>query len=309
MLDDALARRHRWVNRLQSALLIGVLVGQAALLVLLIGGPPFAPLAVVLGLSTVGLAAGSAGRIVLRMYRARPVSAVEAPGLIGLVEALAGRAGLEALPRVYWIPSAVPNALSTWVDGRPAVAVTEGLLRSLPHRELAGVLAHEIGHITNRDLVVMGIADGFSRFTAGLGPVGMALVMVGWLGADATTQWVGLVLASSPTVATLLQLALSRTREFQADLAAVELTGDPEGLASALLRIEAPTSFLQRLVGLSGRDPNPSYLRTHPATEERVARLRALKPARRHALPKPLQARGWAARPAAPRLHRWGTWY
>ncbi|MFT7758878.1 UNVERIFIED_CONTAM: zinc metalloprotease HtpX, partial [Salmonella enterica subsp. enterica serovar Enteritidis] len=165
------------------------------------------------------------------------------------------------------------------------VAATDQLIRVLPARELTGVLAHELSHIRNEDLKVMALADTVSRFTSLMSTIGMVSLLfnITFLasGAHAQVPWLGvLVLLVAPTIGGLLQMALSRTREFDADLGASLLTGDPDGLAQALPKLEKAQGRLwEHLLLPGGRIPDPSILRTHPLTETRVARLKALKDA------------------------------
>jgi heat shock protein HtpX len=161
--------------------------------------------------------------------------------------------------------------------------VTDGLIRQLGLRELIGVLAHEVSHVRSNDLWVMGLADMFSRATSILSLLGQMLLLINlplllFSAATMINWWVILLLIFAPTLASLAQLALSRTREHHADLNAVQLTGDPDGLASALVRIEQTQGGWLERIFLPGRGvPAPSVLRTHPETSERVERLMALK--------------------------------
>jgi len=161
------------------------------------------------------------------------------------------------------------------------VAITDGMLRALTLRELAGVLAHEISHLRNRDTWVMGLADAMNRLTRVLSFVGLFLLLISvpWmLMGGQGFPWLGaLLLMFAPTIGGLLQLALSRTREYDADLDAAGITGDPEGLVQALEKLERRQGrFWEEIVMPGSKMPIPEMLRTHPPTEERVARLRAL---------------------------------
>jgi heat shock protein HtpX len=177
---------------------------------------------------------------------------------------------------------------------------------ALTLRELAGVLAHEVSHIRNRDLWLMSIADLAGRLTHMMSLFGVALVMVSlplWLsGAGGVPLLLIPLLVFAPQVTTLLQLALSRAREFDADLDAAGLTGDPDGLASALAKLERyQRGAWERILMPGYRLPEPSVLRTHPPTEERIARLKRLSGA--PSLP-PISDRGVARIEAAwPRVH------
>jgi heat shock protein HtpX len=176
--------------------------------------------------------------------------------------------------------------LNAFAVGRPpdaALAVTDGLLRVLSLREMAGVLAHEISHIRNNDLVVMSLADVIAQLTRIMATGGMLLLLItlpAWLAEYSRLPWLLiLVLMLAPTFGSLLQLALSRAREYDADLDAAGLTGDPAGLAAALAKMERlQGGFVERIMLPGPRIPNPSLLRTHPPIEKRISRLLSLSP-------------------------------
>ncbi len=219
--------------------------------------------------------------LVLRMYQARPLSPGEIPALFELTHRLARRAGLEQPPALYYVPSRLMNAFSVGQGRETAIAVSDGLLRGLPAREMAGVMAHEISHIANKDLFIMGMADLVGRVVRGLSFVGQVLILINlpmMLVAGRSLPWVPiLLLVFAPTLTGLLQLALSRNREFDADLEALRLTGDPWALASALERLEQDQRRRLRLLPWpAGESHQPSLLRTHPVTDERVRRIREM---------------------------------
>lgn len=280
--DSETERRHRRRNLIQSVLLLG---GMVALLSacgwIVAGGEGVAWAVLAGGLSLVFSPRVSPG-LVLRLYRARPLARWELPELHALLDEIAAAAGLPRAPGVYYIPSPVLNAFAAGSREAAAVAVTDGMLRRLDLRELAGVLAHEISHVRNGDLWIMGLADTISRLTRLMSMLGMLLLVFSLPallleGADVPWLLVGL-LVFAPTLAALLQLALSRTREFDADLAAAGLTGDPAGLASALEKLERAQGRGWEGVLMPGRNlPDPSLLRSHPRTEERIRRLLALQ--------------------------------
>ncbi|MEJ2326689.1 MAG: zinc metalloprotease HtpX, partial [Chromatiaceae bacterium] len=204
-----------------------------------------------------------------------------------------------------------------------AIAVSDGLLRRMELRELTGVLAHEISHVANGDIRVMAFADLVSRVTGMLSLFGQILLLISlplWLLSAADIPWLPiLLLLFAPTLSALVQLALSRSREYEADRNAAELSGDPEGLASALRKLEYQQAGLwERLFMPTRRIPEPSMLRSHPPTEERVRRLLELRD--RESLPRPLpelwEPSAWdrfgllAERlPLGPRWHISGLWY
>jgi heat shock protein HtpX len=222
------------------------------------------------------------------LYGASRIGPNSAPALWSAVARLAERARLPARPALYYVPSGMLNAFAVGNPRQSAIAVTDGLIRQLSFRELVGVLAHEMSHIRSNDLWVMGLADMFSRATSLLSLMGLILLFMNLplvLFGVATINWLAIVLLIfAPTLSALAQLALSRNREYDADLNAVRLTGDPDGLASALAKIERVQGGWLERIFMPGRGvPDPSLLRTHPETPQRIGRLMALKPAYRDA--------------------------
>jgi heat shock protein HtpX len=222
-------------------------------------------------------------QIVLRMYKARAVSPADFPTGADLIAELSRRAGLPAVPKLFVVPSKLMNAFAVGRRDDSAIAITDALARNLTTRELAGVLAHEISHIAHGDVKVMAFADMVARFTSVMSTVGILSLVINlgsfFGGGGRQVPWLAVaVLMAAPTVGGLLQMALSRTREFDADLGAAMLTGDPDGLASALWKLErAHGRIWESIFFPAGRIPDPSVLRTHPLTERRIARLKALK--------------------------------
>lgn len=232
-------------------------------------------------LSLFGLAAGSraSAALVLRMYKAQPIHPQQAPQLFAIYHELCRRAELDPFPKLYYIPTRMPNAFAVGKGASSAVALTDGIIRMMNPRELAGILAHELTHVRCRDTTVLGVADIFSRTISVLSRVGlfMMLLSFGSVAGNSAIPFMttGIILFFSPTVAVMLQLALSRTREFNADKGAAELTGDAQGLASALEKVDRVASggMLQKLLRPGMRRQQPAMLRTHPPTEDRVAAL------------------------------------
>lgn len=281
-IDTQTWLHHAWLNRLQSGLLLCALGGLLALLGWLLWGVDGVLMLLVLGAVMVLLGPSVTPRLVMRLYGASVLSPTQAPMLYAVVRELARRAGLASVPTLYYVPSPIVNAFAVGRRDAAAIAVTDGLLRVLDRREQIGVLAHEVSHIYANDIWVMGLADLFSRLTSLLSLFGQLLLLINLplvLMSEAAINWFAiLILIFAPTLSALAQLGLSRTREYHADLNAAGLTGDPEGLARALVKIERVQGrWLERLF-LPGRSvPDPSLLRTHPPTEERVARLLALQ--------------------------------
>lgn len=277
-VDKEKLQQHRLINWLQSAILLGGMLLVLAALGWIIGGPFMMVWTVIAGALLLVLGPRLSPHLILAMYQARRIHTYEAPQLYYLVDRIAGKAGLSHAPTLFYVPSRTLNAFTVGNRREAAIAVTDGLLRNMGLREIAGVLAHEVSHISNNDMWVMGLADLVSRITSLLSLIGMLLVLVNLpliLFSDLTIPWLAiLLLILAPTVASLLQFALSRTREHDADLDAVEMTGDPHGLASALEKLERSTHGLFERIMLPGRRvPDPSLLRTHPPTEERIRRL------------------------------------
>lgn len=279
-MNTAAVQGHAVANRLQTLLLVGALFFIGGLAGFILFGESGLWLALAATLATLVVEPLAATRLTLALYRARPIRPTEAPQLWRTLEVLAARAGLPAVPAPHYVPSPVVNAFAVGGRQRSAIALTDGLLARLTPRELAGVLAHEIAHIANGDLKVMNLADYVSRLTgmfALVGQVVLILLLPAWLMGEGELPWLGLlVLAFSPHLALLAQLGLSRVREFDADLGAARLTGDPQGLASALAKIEQVTHGWRAWLLPGWGNPDPSWLRTHPATEERIRRLLAL---------------------------------
>lgn len=224
-------------------------------------------------------------KIVLRMYKAQPVTEQDSPELYHVVADLAQRAGIP-MPRVYIIRSDTPNAFATGRNpSNAAVAVTSGLLTLLTRRELTGVLGHEFSHVLNRDILIGSVAATIAGAIAFIGTMARWGAIFGGRGENRGGNLIFTILVSIVVsfAAMMIQMAISRTREFGADRGGAELTGDPEALASALEK-------LQRGAQEVPMDANPAtahmfivnplrggglrkLFSTHPPTEERVARL------------------------------------
>jgi len=310
--------RHRLINAVQSLLLLAMMAAILAALGSIVAGGGGALLALGLGALLVAVNPGLSPRLILRLYGARALRPEEAPDLHSILELLAARAELPAVPALHYVPSSIINAFAVGSRRRSAIAVTDGLLRALSAREVAGVLAHEVSHVRHNDMWVMGLADLFSRLTQIFSSLGQMLLLLNLplllLGA-ATVSWTAvLILILAPTASAVIQLALSRTREYDADLGAAELTGDPRALASALARMERYQGRLFEQILFPGRRvPDPSLLRTHPPTEERIRRLLELEQAPVAAFAEPfavLDSRFVLPVVARrPRWRVWGLWY
>jgi heat shock protein HtpX len=278
-------------NWLKTTLLMAAIVVLFGAVGMMLGGAMGMLLALLLGGAMNLWAYWNSDKMVLRMYHAREVGPADAPEFYGMVAELAGRAGLP-MPRVYLIDEAQPNAFATGRDPEhAAVAATTGILRMLSTRELRGVMAHELAHVKHRDILTSTISATLAGAISSLAQFGMFFGGGDRERPNVLAQLAVMVLA--PLAAMLIQMAISRAREFGADRGGAEISGDPEALASALRKIEAyargtplstaemhpETAQMMIINPLSGGDLRGLFS-THPATEQRVAKL--LELARRH---------------------------
>lgn len=272
---------HNLRNWLHTVALLASMMLLVTLLGWLIAGRAGIIWAIVLGAVSLLFGQQASPQLVLRMYRARPLTVQEAPRLYQIQEELTQRAGLSYVPMLYYVPSRMMNAFAVGTRRNAAIGLTDGILRGLTLRELTGVLAHEVSHIRNNDMRAMNIADVVTRITNLFSTFGKILLLVNLplilMGSYRVSWWAILLLILAPLLSGLLQLALSRTREFDADLDAVQLTQDPIGLMNALQKLEYYSTNIWQQILLPGRGiPDPSILRTHPHTKDRIARLREL---------------------------------
>jgi heat shock protein HtpX len=218
----------------------------------------------------------------MRLYRAEPMDLRHGLPFYRMADTLAGRAGLTATPKLYVIPSLTVNAFAAGRPTHAAIAMTEGLLRKLNTKETGAVLAHEMSHIRNDDLRLMARADVMTRVMQTMWIAAIALLLFklpGYLTGQSRMPWLAIaILFLAPALGNMLQMALSRRREFDADLDAVRLTGDPQSVASALRKVERHQGgIIEDFLLPSRRVPVPSMLRTHPPTEARLARLERIE--------------------------------
>jgi len=314
-LNPDTLRRHNLRNAIHTAILIGGTAILAAAIAWTVFGPDGLIWAAIFGAAGLWTLGQVSPRMVLKLYRARPLGEEEIPDLHRLVRQLAARADLPTVPQLYYVPSQMLNAFAVGKPEDSSICVTDGLLRNMSLRQIAGILAHEISHVRNGDLRVMGIADVLNRITGFMSTLGL-LGIPAMLGAGIQFPILGiLLLIFAPTIGGLLQLALSRSREYEADLDGATLTGDPEGLASALATLEQRQGAKWESLILPGsRIPDPSLLRTHPKTEDRIRRLLSLRTtggAGEFAAGSPMPGSSLVPPLRPPRIHwhRLGIWY
>jgi len=278
------------MNYARTALLLAAMTGLFLVVGYFIGGQGGMVIALMIALATNLFAYWNADKLVLRMHGAQEVDAATAPQLHGIVARLAERAGLP-MPRVYLMHNDQPNAFATGRNpANAAVAVTTGLLQRLDEQEVAGVLAHELAHVRNRDTLTMTVT---ATLAGAIGMLG-SMAMFGLYSRDSRNNplgAIGVILAMivAPLAATLVQLAISRSREYEADRMGAAICGEPQWLASALakihnasLRIDNPTAesspatahlFIINPLHARAMD---GLFSTHPSTEERIRRLQEM---------------------------------
>ena len=281
-------RRSNFAATLRTTVLLASLTGLLVVIGFLIGGAQTALIFLVLAAALNMGAYWFSDRIALAMSRAKPVEESEAPRLYEIVRELCTRADLP-MPRLYVIPQDQPNAFATGRSPkRSAVAVTRGIMKLLSEDELRGVLAHELAHVRNRDILITSVAATIGGAITYLG------YMLLWFGGEDDESPLGLIASLAlvilaPIAAMIIQLAISRQREYSADATGAEISGNPESLASALLRLEEGAKAIPMQVNQASE---PLYIvkpfsggalaslfSTHPPIEERVRRLRQMRPA------------------------------
>jgi heat shock protein HtpX len=276
-------------NLLKTAVLMAAITALFMAMGAFIGGQQGMVVALVIALGLNFFSYWFSDKLVLKMYNAQEVDATSAPQFYAMVRELATKAGLP-MPRVYVIDEAAPNAFATGRNPEhAAVAATTGIMRVLTDRELRGVMAHELAHVAHRDILISTISATMAGAISMLANFAM---FFGGRDEDGrpANPIAGLAVAFlAPIAAGLIQMAISRAREFEADRGGAELSGDPQGLASALQKIQA----YARGTPLEAAERNPataqmmivnpllggglkSMFSTHPTTEERVERLLAM---------------------------------
>jgi heat shock protein HtpX len=272
-------RKDKIYVQIQSGVIVLMMATLLGVIGWLLGGSRLALIAVSAIIFLYFLNPVISPALVLGPFGARRLHPREAPQLYTMVAKLAARAGLPAPPSLHLHAGNPMNAFTVGDARHAAIAVSGNLIQSLNPRELAAVLAHEVSHIRNNDTRLMGFAALVGRLTGMLSMFGQILLFLNLpllLLGEHTISWIFiLMLIFAPTVSMLMQLTLSRTREYQADLGAAELTGDPRALASALAKIDRAQKgfFRQNFWPLKPWQSQSELWRTHPPTSKRIRRL------------------------------------
>ncbi len=276
-------------NWFKTTLLMAAIVALFGVIGGAVGGAQGMVIALLLGGAMNVFAYWNSDKMVLRMYNAQQVDEASSPYLYNMVKELACRAGLP-MPRVYIIDEAQPNAFATGRNPEnAAVAATTGILQMLSQRELRGVMAHELAHVQHRDILISTISATMAGAISALANIAMFFGGRDEEGRPANPLASILVALLAPLAASLIQMAISRAREFEADRGGAQISGDPLALADALAKIDAyargipmpaaeahpETAQMMIMNPLSGGGL-AGLFSTHPATEERIARLRQL---------------------------------
>ena len=278
-------------NLLKTAVLMAAITALFMAIGSVLGGQQGMLIALVVALGMNFFSYWFSDKLVLKMYKAREVDESSAPQFYRMVQELAQRAGLP-MPRVYLIEENAPNAFATGRNpAHAAVAATTGILRTLSERELRGVMAHELAHVKHRDILISTVSATMAGAISMLANFAMIFGGRGSEGRPANPIASIAVMLLAPLAAGLIQMAISRTREFEADRGGAEISGDPQALATALQKIHRhaqdkpfetterhpETAQMMIMNPLSGGGLRGLFS-THPSTEERVERLMAMAP-------------------------------
>src|SRR5574343_104460 len=276
-------------NMMKTAILMAAITALFMAIGSMIGGRAGMMLALVVALGMNFFSYWFSDKMVLKMYNAREVDETSAPRFYFMVRELAERAQLP-MPRVYLIDEAAPNAFATGRNpSHAAVAATTGILRVLSERELRGVMAHELAHVKHRDILISTISATMAGAISALANFGMLFGGRDSEGRPANPIAGLLVAILAPLAASLIQMAISRAREFEADRGGAEISGDPAALASALDKIHRyaqgiprhaaeahPETAQMMIMNPLSAEGIKGLFSTHPSTEERIARLMAM---------------------------------
>ena len=279
------------INHLKTTVLMASLMGVVLLIGGVIGGKSGLTIALIIAISMNFFSYFYSHKLVLAMYRAQPLSKSKAPKIHQMIERISKKANLPK-PKLYLIPSEAPNAFATGRNPKNAVvAVTNGILNLLSNEELEGVLAHEMGHVKNRDILISTIAATLASVITYMAFMArFAMFFGGGRNSEGNSNILEMILLAilAPIAAMVIQFAISRSREFMADEASAKFTSQPKYLISALQKIESYSKQIPMRFGNKSTASlfivNPfsgkralNFFSTHPTTEDRIKRLQSLK--------------------------------
>lgn len=273
-----LLEQNRYENVKQTLILLLSMMTLMFLLGWMLGGLSGVVFAAIMSITLLIINGYHSPLRLLKSLKARQLGTQSYPELYNIIRKISHRAGLAQSPRLYCVPSKAMNAFVIGKEENAAIVLTDSLLRNLNLREVAGILGHEMAHIRNKDLWVMNVADATVRIVQFLSTIGQVLVLFALpallYGEVQIALLPLLLLFFAPTVCLILMMALSRTREYEADRMGVELVGDVYGLVSALEKLERyHKGILSRFFLAPWKLSQPSFLQTHPPTKDRICRL------------------------------------
>jgi len=268
-------------NLIHTAGMLAIMVAVTGLAAYMIMGPDGIWLALIGSAVPILFSANVDVERLLRHKGAQPLSPTTYRGLYQIAATVAGRAGLSRVPRLFCEPSGVMNGYATGSRDNPVIVLSDVLLQNLSLREIAGILGHETAHIKNNDIRLMVMAATVQRIAGFISTFGqvilifaLPLILVGKISFAIPPM---LFIVFAPTIVMMLQMAISRAREFEADQTGCELTGDPAGLAQALYKLEKYHRYYwRRLLLAPWSRTAPSWLQSHPPTVQRIRRIMAL---------------------------------
>jgi heat shock protein HtpX len=276
-LDQLKLHQIKLKNKLQSILLLALMSVFVGLLTLWLFGESIAVIVMCVIVALTFYNPGFSPKLIMRAYNAQLISYHQAPDLYEINQQLTQRAELSNTPKLYYIPIGTMNAFATGTQENAVIALSDGLLRELNLQELSGVLAHEISHIKHNDMHVMFLADTLGILTRTLSIMGQLIFILCipamLLGIVSINYLAVLIIMLAPVISALIQLSLSRNREYLADLSAAQLMGSPTPLINALNKLDKQNSYWERFYRASSDN---SLLQTHPGTNDRIEQLNSL---------------------------------
>lgn len=279
---DTLPVRNKAATLMQTVVLVGIMLGFVGLLGLIIAGIDGVIVSLVTGAMLLFFYPSLDAETIAGFFGAKPLPKARTEILYSYLDELKKRAGLLQTPRLYLLESPVMTAFTVGRPDNAVIILSSAMINRLDLPELVGVMAHEVAHIAHHDLWLMSLTDIITRMTALLSVMGQLIVLFMlpfYFMSDIQIPWLGIaILIIAPLASTLLQLTLSRAREYNADVGAAYLTGETGHLASALAKIDyTEQGLLERLLRPSNRENVPSLFRTHPSTQERIERLSEIR--------------------------------